>query len=262
MIENAVIVGAGWLGQALGQHLIDAGLSVQMTTREPLRSSQHYWTLFNCEGNTIEHRITLQQAVWIFCIPAGRTPEKQASYRHYLARAIQLATQLNMQAFVLCSTTGVYPTEAGLYHESDHITATSERQSRLLQNEALTTALGNKGKVLRLAGLYGPKRHPGRFFEHKRPSSNGAETVNMIHQTEAVRAIGYIIEHIDKIPPIINLVMPDHPTKAAFYQQAAQKLNLPAPEFTSGKAHQRIISSQLLTDLGYQFAFNQLLDGL
>ncbi|WP_416308577.1 hypothetical protein [Neptunicella sp. SCSIO 80796] len=258
MTKNVVIIGAGWLGQALGQKLSTGGLAVQMTTRNHTRATQPGWALFNADNDDLQHNISLQKAVWICCLPAGRTPESQMSYRHYLKTAISLAKKLNMNAFILCSTTGVYTNNAGLHQESDDIFAQSERQIRLLQSETLVTELGELGKVVRLAGLFGPQRHPGRFFEHKSPRSNGAETVNMIHQTDAVDAIHFIVQHLDQTPPIVNLVMPDHPTKAEFYQQAAQALNLPAPKFEIGEAKQRIISSQLLFDLGYRFGFDSL----
>lgn len=253
MHKKVVVVGAGWLGEALGQKLLDDDYQVQMTSRDRNKATQPHWALFNCEDETTQHTLSLQNAIWLFCIPAGRTTEKQAAYGHYLKSAIALAKQLNMRAFILCSTTGVYADTAGIYRESDPITAQSDRQARLLKNEAQVIELADMGKVLRLAGLFGPKRHPGRFCEHKKPRSNGAETVNLIHQRDVIQATQYIIEHIDTAPPILNLVMPEHPTKAEFYQQAAQALNLPAPEFENGEGVQRIISSQLLTEFGYQF---------
>lgn len=130
-----MIVGAGWLDEALGQRLLTDGYHIQMTSRNIDKATQPDWALLNCESDKIQHSITLPHGVWIFCIPAGRTAEKQTTYRKYLKATISLAKQLKMKAFILCSTTGVYPDTAGIYRESNPIIAQSDRQARLFNNE-------------------------------------------------------------------------------------------------------------------------------
>ena len=130
--KQAVIVGAGWLGKALADQLEKQHWQVEKTSRQtPVDTG---WVQFNLKENI--STIGLSNAVWFFCIPPGRTNQAQLSYAAYLHNSLKISKSLNSSQFVFCSTTGVYPSLAGIYNESFPIDGKTEKQSRLLGHEA------------------------------------------------------------------------------------------------------------------------------
>lgn len=255
--NNGVVVGAGWLGAPLAEHLENSGWHVIKTSRQ--QKNQKGWVQFNIEQHICD--INLTEAVWFFCIPPGRTPEAQSAYQEYLKRSLAEAKAKQASRFIFCSTTGVYPDEPLHFTELDAFEAKTEKQSRLLQNERIVAESGLNTVIVRLGGLMGPKRHPGRFLSGKSLSSSANATVNMVHQEDAVNGLQFIAE-IAVPEPIINLVTPHHPTKEAFYDGATKQLGMLPVSFEKAGKEPRIISSDLLLKLGFKFKYADLFDAL
>jgi nucleoside-diphosphate-sugar epimerase len=115
--------------------------------------------------------------------------------------------------------------------------------------------------IVRLGGLFGENRHPGRFLSGKTLSSSAEACVNMLHQTDAVNGLMFLAnEEINKL--IVNLVSPHHPTKGEFYDTASKLLKMPPPNFKRDKKEERIISSDLIIERGFQFKYTNLFDAL
>ena len=79
--------------------------------------------------------------------------------------------------------------------------------------------------ILRLAGLVGPSRHPGRFFAGK-SAPDGQHVVNLVHLQDVVAAIELLLQ-APKGGHIYNLCAPRHPARGLFYPQMARELGLP-----------------------------------
>ena len=260
MINNsnkAVIVGAGWLGSPLADQLSEQGWQVVKTSR--YQKKQEGWAVFNITENICD--INLLNATWFFCIPPGRTPEAQNEYSNYLKESLVLAKKLNARRFIFCSTTGVYPSEPGKYVEGMKISPSSDKQKRLLINEQLVSDGNISSTIVRLGGLIGNARHPGRFLSGKTLSTSSMATVNMLHQKDAIAGLIYLA-NIDVNCDVVNLVTPHHPTKGEFYNQAAIQLKLPAPSFAKENQDCRVISSEHIQTLGFTYKYTNLFDAL
>lgn len=259
--KSVVILGFGWLGQHLSAHLTSQKYQFEATVRDPKKAAELGVQHFNVTPDgQLNHNITLQNALWVCCIPPGF----RKAERHYfsvLEAALNLAASLNMKGFLLCSSTGVYPSASHVMTEYMQIDIESQKQQLLL--EAENRVLENQqNKVVRLAGLIGPKRHPGRFVAGKVLNSSANERVNMIHQSDASAAIMHLLEKWDEAQSIYNLVTPDHPTKQAFYRAACAQLAATAPCFETDDVIERIIDGQAIEALGFNYCYQTLSDAL
>ena len=255
--NNGVVVGAGWLGNPLANKLANSGWHVLKTSR--LKKNEKGWAQFNVEQQVCD--INLSEAVWFFCIPPGRTPEAQNVYREYLKTSLSVAKTQKAKRFIFCSTTGVYPNKPLSFNENLEIDANTDKQLRLLQNEQIVKERGLNTVIVRLGGLMGPKRHPGRFLSGKTLSSNANASGNMVHQDDAVNGLLFIAEG-DYQQPIINLVAPHHPTKKAFYDKATQLLGVLPVNFEGNECEPRIILSEKVRNLGFEFKHKDLFEAL
>ena len=111
--------------------------------------------------------------------------------------------------------------------------------------------------ILRCGGLIGPGRHPGRFFAGKYDIPNGMAPVNLIHLADVLGVIQMVIE--EQLDGVINVVAPDHPSRAAFYTQAARDGGYELPQFIQELRSWKSVSPALLLSLNYPFVYPDLL---
>lgn len=258
--KKCVILGYGWLGQDLKQQLLVKKYEVCATVRDPEKAAILGVQHFSLSGENLNHNINCPDAFWICCIAPGFRRDG-SNYLAVLACALKLAQSQSMKGFLLCSSTGVYPSDTGHFTEQSDLHDLTLNQQRLLEAEQMVLNTGF-GKVVRLAGLMGPKRHPGQFVAGKTLSSSANECVNMIHQRDASNALVHILEHWSDADAIYNVVLPEHSNKADFYQQACSQLGTLAPTFESEQQIKRIIDGSALEKLGFSYQFRNLSDAL
>ena len=247
--NKLVVLGAGWLGSALCVEAKKLAWQVQGTHR----SSEHehdFQRQFALEGTVLKHDVSLEDAWWVCAIPP-RSRSSESNYLATLQAGLELAKQLNCKGFILCSSTGVYPTDNGHYDESTTINCQSARQQLLFDAEQLVLNAG--GKVLRLAGLVGPGRDPGKFVAGKELSSSSQQVVNMVHQQDVIAAIFSVLENWSSASSIYNVVNPAHPTKVDYYQQKCAEQGNQPPTFTSHDKGQRLIDGSAIESLSFRY---------
>nr|WP_161787171.1 SDR family NAD(P)-dependent oxidoreductase [Hymenobacter sp. IS2118] len=166
---------------------------------------------------------------------------------------------------IFVSSTSVYPDEARLMREADAL-STRDAASDVLRAEGhFVPRYGQwKSTVVRLGGLIGPDRAPGRFLAGRRDLAQGNAPVNLLHLTDAVGVLSGIIEH-RVWGHTFNVCAAQHPFRRDFYPAAARYLTLEAPTFrreqqeVSGKT---IDSSSVRTLVPYQFQHDDVLAAL
>ncbi|MEO2268759.1 NADP-binding protein [Pseudoalteromonas sp. YIC-656] len=249
MNKKMVIIGAGWLGDALAQQAIQEGWEVQATHRH--HSQQDYDRIFNLnEVGELTHTVSLTGAYWVCAMSPGER-RGPSNYLQTLEQALILAKHLDAQGSVLCSSTGVYDNESGHFDETSELSLSSERQQRLHKAEQLALEAG--AKVVRLGGLVGPDREPGRFVSGKELSSHAEDTVNMVHRGDVINALLVIFERFGNSDNIYNLVHPSHPNKGAYYRAHCQKLGTTEPSFSAVEATRRYIDGTAIEKLGFTY---------
>jgi nucleoside-diphosphate-sugar epimerase len=103
---------------------------------------------------------------------------------------------------------------------------------------------------LRLAGLVGPGRAPGRFFAGKKNLGTGSSAVNLVQLDDCTALISMLIEKgINN--GIYNVCADLHPRHREFYPAQAIKLGLEPPEYgaDSPDADLKIIDNRLLKSI-------------
>ncbi len=249
--DNLVVLGAGWLGQALCIDAQKQGWQVQGAHR----SDTHQFDFerqFVLQNGELQHQVDLQNAYWVCAIPP-RSRDSESDYPQVLEQALKLATELNCKGFLLCSSTGVYDQEPGVYSESSDISGTNERQIKLYDAEE--QVLEQQGKVLRLAGLLGPNREPGRFVAGKELKTSSQQVVNMVHQQDVINAIYAVLNNWSQGQSIYNVVNPAHPTKADYYAQKCELYGTQMPSFSSNEVAERKVIGSAIEALGFSYQY-------
>ena len=115
---------------------------------------------------------------------------------------------------------------------------------------------GTSVDILRLAGLVGPGRHPGRFFAGK-TAPDGEHGVNLVHLEDVIGAITLLLQ-APKGGHIYNICAPMHPARNVFYPQMARQLGMEPPEFRDGTDNGKgkvIDGNRICNELGFEYQY-------
>ena len=264
------ILGCGWLGLPLAKSFINDGVKVKGSTTSPEKlplleaaGIEPYLVHFSMESDPGLLSDFLDADVLIISVPPGRNPHKQENYFHLLNSLTSAIDKSSISKIIFISSTSVYGETNEKFSEKDAPKPDSPAGERMLSAEQLISReIKIPVLILRLAGLIGPSRHPGRFFAGKADIPNGLSTVNLIHQLDAIGIIRKLID-TDAAPGIYNGCAPNHPTRQEFYTLAAQKLGTELPIFLPEKDKWKIISSDKVErDLQYEFQVPRLMEWL
>lgn len=263
------LLGCGWLGFPLALNLISRGFEVKGSTTSPEKlpifksaGIEPYLVRFD---STHEPDLTefLESDILIISIPPSRrSADGLANYRK-MAQLVsgQLATS-PVSKLIFISSTSVYPESNSVLNEFSEIGPETESGKVLVETEALFSELNIQVILLRLSGLIGPNRMPGKFFAGQNNVPNGLAPVNMIHLDDAVALINCLIAS-DTAQGVYLGCSPSHPTKGEFYKLAAQVENLVPPSFIPEKVKWKTISSErAIKELNFRYKYHSLLDWL
>jgi nucleoside-diphosphate-sugar epimerase len=162
------------------------------------------------------------------------------------------------------SSTSVYPDEPRVMRETDAL-STRDASSDVLRAEGhFVPRYGQwKSTVVRLGGLIGPDRAPGRFLAGRRELGQGNAPVNLLHLTDAVGVLAAIIKH-GVWGHTFNACASNHPLRRDFYPTAAEFLKLESPTFKRehGVSGKIVDSSLVRRTVPYQFQHDDVLGAL
>ncbi len=235
------ILGCGWLGLSLGSHLVDQGFVVKgSTTRAeklPLLAEKGIQAFLikvgseGLEGPDVE--AFFKSEILLLNIPPRR---REANVAQRFPREVKMITaaalRAGLQKILLVSSTAVYPSKMGWVKESDATEPETESGKGLVAAEQFLEAQKDCSvTILRLAGLIGGARHPGRWFAGKKNLGGGKVPINLVHRDDCIAAIEAIIVQ-EKWGERYQLCADEHPLKGDFYPAMAKQLGLEIPEFT------------------------------
>ncbi len=210
------------------------------------------------------------------------TPQFKQGMADYGDKVEQLviAAKANtcVEQVILLSSTAVYNALSGDISEADTLDLSADKVSILSQAEQAVLSFSEQSNeafdkvsyVLRLAGLVGPDRHPGKFLLNGRMLKSPKAKVNLIHQQDVIGLIESLLRE-SVTSGIFNGVSRTHVSKKEYYQAAAKSLGLAPPSFDvtskaeagDGKTKARVIlGNKAEAELSYQFIYSDLLDWL
>ena len=259
---NISVLGCGWLGLPLAAELASRGYRVRgsVTHADKLEAL--------ADVGVRGHRLELSptptgdtdgffnvDTLIITLPPRRREPDVETRYPAQIAAA--LAETPEGTQIILTGSTSVYPdlgrtvTEADAGSNAENSISASGRA--ILAAEKLLRE--RNGVTLRLAGLYGYDRQPGRRLAG-RDVSGGDAPVNLVHRDDVVRAILQVTE-TNLRGATLNVCAPQHPTRREVYTQQAERLGLAPPNFIAPhmQGYKLVSSEALMTTLGFTFRY-------
>lgn len=258
------VLGCGWLGLPLARELVRRGYAVKgsVTRAEKLG----VLTAAGTKGYRLElSPVPLGDAEGFFDTsffdadvlvitlpPRRREAGVEARYPAQVASALQ-ATPPDTR-IIFTGSTSVYPELNRTVTEADAGEGQISASGRAIL--AAETLLRERDAViLRLAGLYGYDRQPGRSLAG-RDVSGGDGRVNLVHQDDVLRVLVQVIE--DGVQNVtLNVCADLHPTRREVYTRQAGRLGFAPPRFI--EPHMRdckLVSSEVLkTALGFTFRY-------
>ena len=269
-IKKIGVIGCGWLGLPLAIQLVAEGyyLKGTTTTREKLTTlSSHQIDPFLVQLNPAligdDIKTLFNVDLLIINIPPKRN---QGLASDYLDKMYNIASTIkgsSINKIIFISSTSVYPEDKMVVSEETAIDVNSLPAISLYNAEEIFRNLENvKTTVIRMAGLIGPNRHPGRFFAGKENIPNGLAPVNLIHLDDCIGIIQMVIEK-EIWGETFNGATPSHPTKAEFYNLAANQFNQTTAKFIYEEKEFKIVSSEkLIEKFNYQFKIPNLMKWL
>jgi len=267
MPKSVAIIGCGWLGFALTKQLLMEKYRVAVTTQniDKLNSllanniDAELLSLPVNDPTSVVLSVFNQETLVISITPQIR--QGRSDYPEKVAQLVAMAELGKVQRIILLSSTAVYNGLSGTVDENTPLDLSAEKVAVIAGAESAAQQFTGKTVILRLAGLVGPARHPGRFLQGKRVLAEPQAFINLIHQTDVVGVLMNIIaDH--KYNGVYNAVSATEASKEHYYQAAANALGLAVPEFsfeTAMRFGKRINDEKLRDNLNYQFVYDDLI---
>lgn len=240
MKQNKIsILGSGWLGLPLAKHLVELGYPVNLSTRQTNKFTALAQTgaapyIVDIDQDNCDLDAFLADVDVLIC---NITSKNHAGFDHL----IQQISRAKVKHVLFISSTSVYRNvNASVAENADD----EDQASALYQIEqAFQGCPTFNTSILRLSGLVGYKRHPGRFFAQGKVVQQPNAPVNLIHRDDCLAMIRHIIQQ-GAWGEVFNGCSDTHPTKRAFYSYARTLLSAPPPTFAdSSPSHLKIVSN-------------------
>ena len=263
------IVGCGWLGKALATKLVENHHHVVASTQSKnnidnlvaLGLEVECFSTGNSNSSYDEKlRKLFQQNCLIIAIPPMIRQGKK-DYPEKIKRIVELAQAGQVKQLILISSTAVYNGLIGNVDETAVLDLSEEKVSIIHKAEQEALSFTGDTIILRLAGLVGPERHPGKFLKAGRPLVDPQATTNLIHQEDAVGLLFGLINY-PQHTAIYNGCSSKHSNKQTYYQKAATTLDLSVPKFKAENTFsnsKKIIAKKVTELLDYEFVYDDLL---
>jgi len=266
-MKKVAIVGLGWLGMPLAMSLSARGWQVtgSKTTLDGVEAARmsgidSYQLQLTpeliCDSDDLDALLDVDALV--ITLPARRTGEGDDFYMQAVQEIVDSALAHDIPRIIFTSSTSVYGEREGVVKETSPLEPVTASGRVLKELETWLHDLpGTSVDILRLAGLVGPERHPGRFLAGKTDVANGAHGVNLVHLEDVISAITLLLQ-APKGGHIYNLCAPDHPSRSQFYSLMARQMNLEAPNFRTEAQNGRgklVDGNRICNELGFEYQY-------
>jgi len=227
--EKISILGCGWLGEYLASSLRSKGYEVKVSTGSEKRFKELKSRWENVFRIGVEHDKVSGDVVNFLAsdvLIINITPNRAEREKEQFASFLPFLESSSIQKVVFISSTAVYPMLNRIVGEDEGVELVGHplylTEQLFLQNSNFKTT------VVRMAGLIGGDRHPGRFFQKTKRIKNSKAPVNLIHRDDCISVIEEIISQ-NVWGQIFNACADSHPTKEEFYIAAAESLEIAPP---------------------------------
>jgi nucleoside-diphosphate-sugar epimerase len=260
MSKSVSILGCGWLGLPLAEHLLQSGYLVKGSTTQAdklihLREKGIIPYLIDLSAVGDFDSSFLDTEFLVVTVPPRSKSQQPGVYLSQMKKLVaQIAQHPEIKQLLYTSSTSVYPDRSGLAKEEQVSMPGHAAHAELVEVENLFLSLSTIAvTIVRLGGLTGGSRLLIRHFAGKKELAGGNYPVNLLHQEDAVRIIQFIAEK--GLTGVFNACSPYHPYKKNFYRDLAQRFKMPLPEFREEQEEGKTIDVSKLKKEGYIFSF-------
>ena len=224
------ILGGGWLGTPLAEALEKKGYIVKVSTA----SEENHKRLMEAGKNAFQVNVrsgnvsgnAVQTFLEADILIINITPNRVELNQEQFASLLPIVEASSIQKVLFVSSTAVYPNVNRSISEEEGIELKSHHLYR--SEQFLSNNTHFETTVVRMAGLIGGERHPGRFFRKTGLIKNGNAPVNLIHRVDCIKIMMQIIEQ-NVWGTTFNACSDTHPLKKDFYPIAAKSIGLDVP---------------------------------
>jgi nucleoside-diphosphate-sugar epimerase len=270
-VHSISILGCGWLGLPLADHLIKEGFKVKGSV-----TKQEKLTLLERKGIIPFHlhltdvsitgsgsRDFFDSDLLIINIPPGRKADVVQYHKAQIQQLTKAISGSTIKQVIFISSSAVYPDLNREMVETESSPALKNSGKALLEAESILRSEKQfVTTVIRFCGLIGPGRHPGKFLAGKKEVTNGGAPVNLIHRDDCIALISGIIRQ-QAWGELFNACADLHPSRKEFYTKAITQLELEVPAFSDEKGAYKIINSHKIKKrLAYAFKYPDPLKSL
>jgi nucleoside-diphosphate-sugar epimerase len=229
------VIGCGYLGAQLLRELgrtgwKATGITLSESSADALRSEG--LGVVAADVRTSDLRVLTENnpSVVIHCASSGKGGA--VAYREiFLETTTRLIKETIFEHFIFTSSTSVYAQADGsLVTETDP--AEPERETGKILRETEELVLAHQGTVLRLAGIYGPRRCvplEKLLSGEAGIEGDGERIINSIHRDDAVSAFHLAAAH--RCQGIFNVADNTPVTQLEWFQWVCARVGRPLPAF-------------------------------
>ncbi|WAC10721.1 NAD-dependent dehydratase [Dyadobacter pollutisoli] len=241
--KRVSILGCGWLGFPLAQRLQRDHITLETkgstTSADKLASFQDHGIkgyLLDLTPGFSDEATLLHSFFDSDCLIVSLPPRQSKNEPGFYVQQIQaVAAEIKkspIKEVILISSTGIYPELNRIVTEEDVLASEESAPSDMVAAENLLQSLRPDITVtiLRLGGLMGYNRIPGKYVKGQKNMITGSIPVNYIHRDDAVGIIISILEQ-GLVNETFNIVSPLHPVRRDIYENSCSRFNWEAPTF-------------------------------
>ena len=273
--KRVSILGCGWLGLPLAQRLseTDSTLSVKGSTTtaskiDLLTSIGVKGFLLNLnpeiEGDTEEIRQFFETDILVISIPPRLSKSEAGNYPQQIQSVAEHIKTSPVKEIIFISSTGIYPDLNRIVTEDDVKFPEESASPEMVSAENIIQTLSPERTVsiLRLSGLLGYNRIPGKYVQGQKDMTTGSIPVNYIHRDDAAGIIFEIIK-TGILNETFNIVVPIHTSRQQVYEKSCEQFGWESPTFkdTEPGPDYKIISGEKFSRYyTYDFKYPDPLD--
>lgn len=241
--KSISILGCGWLGFPLAKRLLGSGITsvVKGSTTSEAKLDifagagiDGYMLALNPEAG-LDASISepfFDADTIIISIPPRMSQNVAGNYSAQMRMVADAIRQSQAKEVIFVSSTGVYRDLSQTASEADVLLPEDSAQPEMVAAENAIASLRPEKTVtiLRLSGLLGYNRIPGKYVQGQKDMITGDIPVNYIHQDDAAGIIEAIIRQGVQ-NETFNITAPLHPTRREVYTDSCAQFGWEAPTF-------------------------------
>lgn len=255
--KKVLILGCGWAGKITAELFLKNNVNVwgsttQVHKQDELKTKGICPILLDFSQDEISEKdlTILQEQHFDFIIvsvPVRRNEDATACLQKFKNVNHFLLNFKNIP-MVYLSSIGVYEPINGTITETSPV----KTDGNIFMIEEFLRTQINKLVILRLGGLFGYGRIPGRYFSNK-VCTVGQEKANYVHGIDVANALLAIWKQGNS-QGSYNLVAPHHPLKKDIYEQMAKKYDfLPVLYGEDTSIQKEVSSAKIIQELNFTF---------